>query len=123
MTLHKVSIKINLRIIVYGTKMQINVFARPVFGYINHALVPHAIDEVGIFHSRKLAFRAEGHLYTVLQAIAILQIAMGTRFSEIEFVAPLSIQVHPIVSYKLRTRIFRAGEHTSSKMQTTNAQT
>ena len=79
-------------------------------GKIDGALVPHAVDEVGVSHAGQFALGAEGDGDGAAEGSAhSLEIPGLSAFALVDFKGPLAVEVHPAVSLELRLGMFGSG--------------
>ena len=101
------TVDIYLRLVIYGTEVELHALALPCRRNLYHALIPHAVDEIGIPYAREFALRCERHRDTLLEALAVIEIAVATRIRQIERKTPFAVQVDPVGSFELRAGILR----------------
>ena len=101
----QLAVNVHLRVVIHRTEVQLHVASGPSLGHGDAALVPDVVDEVLVLHTGKFAFGAEGHGNLSVEALALIEFAFQTGANEIEGIAPLAIQVYPVLSLELRTGI------------------
>ena len=95
-------------VVIDGTEVEQDVLACPSSWDIDVALVPNAGDEVGVQHAGEFALRAEGDGYLAVEALAVAEVTLRTSLSEVETIAPSTVQVDPIGTFELRTWVLAA---------------
>ena len=104
---YKSSVNICSAVIVHGAKVEKR-FAIHLSQY-NCTLVPNTVYKIGISDPGKLAFGAEGYIDDIAQSNAL--IVEPTNFTAAALVnlkLPLPVEIKPILTYKLRTGVFRS---------------
>ena len=105
---HLLSVEVERCVVIDGTEVEQDVLASPTSRNVKGALVPEAGDEVGVLHAREAALRAEGNGNLAVEALAFAPTFLGSRLAEVEAVRPSTVQVDPIGTFELRTRVFAA---------------
>ena len=105
MTINKLTIDINLRLIIYCTEVQHYILAAPRCRDSDLALIPDAGDELLVLNARELALGGKGYDNLTIEALTLHKVALPTSLYEVERVGPLTIQIHPIRTLHLRTRV------------------
>ena len=107
MTAHELAVDIYLRLVIHGAEIEFHALALPLRRYLDLALIPYAVDEIGIAHTRKFAFGSKRHGNTAVEALTVIKIAVTARIRQVERKTPLAVKVDPVGSFELRAGILR----------------
>ena len=110
----KPSVDEHLAVVIDGSEIEYDITACPLLRHLNVALIPDVIDKVGVAHAAKLALGAEGNGNLAVEALALIELLLHAGAYEIEGVGPVTIEVKPVLAFKLWARIFRPGHRPSS---------
>ena len=102
-------VDINLRIVIDSPEVQQDVFSAPCLGNRHLAVVPDAVDEIGVPDARKGTLGTERNRDLALERGRLLQSPFQPRRREVERIVPHSVQVHPRRPFELRAGILPAG--------------
>lgn len=115
MLAHLLTIDENGGFIVDCTEVKQYILSFPVCRYRNTALIPHAINKVGIGNTAQLALSTEGHDDFTVKSFRVRVVTVLTCLPKVESEGPLTIKILPNVSLELRPRIFLTRSLCSSK--------
>ena len=104
-TAYEVAIYIDLSLIIYSAEVEHNLLLAPSGRSLNCAVVPDTCDDILVLNARKFTLWAEWNDNLVAEACAVEQLAVETCVYEVQLVGPLSIEVYPLATLKLRTRV------------------
>ena len=108
---HELTVKINFRIIIYGSEIKHNIFALPSGRNIQYAMIPLMRNKISIADSRKFAFGTERHRNFPFERDRFFVSPLDTRSDQIEDVIPCTVKINPTRPFELRSRIFRTRNH------------
>ena len=111
------AIDIDLRIVVDGPEIQQNVLSAPRFGHRHLAVVPDAVDEIGVPDAREGALGTERHRDPALESGRLLQSPFQSRPGEVERIVPHPVEIHPRRPFELRPRVLPAGNIRSIRLK------
>ena len=97
------------RLVACGFKIQNQPVSSEPFRF-KFSSVPAGGDKVSVTYARKSAFRAERYFYFVIKPFLFENVAIFSRFAEVEIEFPFAAEVFPLFSFKFRTRI-RCSSH------------
>ena len=103
-------VDIDLRIVVNSPEIQQNVLSAPRFGNRHLAVIPDAVDEIGVPDPRKGALGTERHRDPALEGGRLFQSPLQPRGGEVERIVPHPVEVHPRRPFELRPGILPAGD-------------
>ena len=95
-------------VIIHGAEMQVNLSLQLLCADGNGAVIPYGCDKVRVAHAAQFTFRAEGHQDLVFKIRPFSKASFQPAVVQIKFKIPCSVQVHPVLAYKLRKRMFRS---------------
>ena len=107
---HFLSVDVDCSVVIDSPEVEQDVLVSPAGRNAEGALVPDTWDEVGVLHSREAALGAEGDGDLAVEALAVAPALLGARLAEVEAIRPGAVQVDPVGTFELRTRILAAGQ-------------
>ena len=107
-TTGQTSVHIYLGVVIDSLEVEHDVTSCPSCRHLNLTVIPDVVDEVGIFYTRKLALGGKGNGNLSVEAFALVKPSFYSGADKIEGVAPLAVQVDPVLTLELGTWILWA---------------
>ena len=96
MQTHELAVDEHMGLIVNGSEVEHHLLAVPCCRYVERALIPDGVDEVGVLYTRERALRAERYCNLAVERSGLAPALLCPGASEVEGVAPCAVEVYSL---------------------------